>query len=390
MAGKRVAPQWIRRTLTCERVEDCQFECAREKRFPCEGFNYRLDPSGRGQGICELVDVPLSGMDIYSSPNRRDESLLYHPDYDYYERDRNACRPSPCKDCRESEPNVNKQYLPAKPTSGGYEQHPTTYRPFEHYKPPSASDRFRPPMTSSIDRYGPPPPNDYQSYGPPPRPYHDYDRPPPPRPVYGPPPPSSSYELDRFDAGKPVDRPHYSEVSIYTGTYHTPEDYSSHDRPPPSYETPFSLSYLPAKRPDHFEPSHAYLDRDREQRPPSHYKKPQPPFIPYTINQENDNRYGNSHHQGPDSWTATNNVQRKDQHFNYFNLGGDKPHPEENSVLSYPGSKYHDNKPPSDDHDKSYYGNLWTRRPGADGKLQLIPFVGFLAHFFSFFPQNVR
>lgn len=69
----------MRRTLKCERVEDCQLECGLEKRFLCEGFNYRLDPSGHG--ICELIDVPLAEMDIYSSSSRRDENLIFHPDY---------------------------------------------------------------------------------------------------------------------------------------------------------------------------------------------------------------------------------------------------------------------------------------------------------------------
>lgn len=126
LAGKRVAPQWVRRTLTCERVDDCQAECALEKRFSCEGFNYRLDPSGQGQGICELIDVPLNEIDIYS--NR--DNLLYHPDYDYYERDRNACRPSFCKDCGSG--SGGKPYLP-RPES----QPPTKYFPEPPPPPPS-------------------------------------------------------------------------------------------------------------------------------------------------------------------------------------------------------------------------------------------------------------
>lgn len=41
LAGKRVARGYVKRALSCERVEDCQQECAEEKRFVCEGFNYR-------------------------------------------------------------------------------------------------------------------------------------------------------------------------------------------------------------------------------------------------------------------------------------------------------------------------------------------------------------
>lgn len=181
LAGKRVSPHWVRRTLTCERVEDCQTECSLERRFVCEGFNYRLDPTGQGQGICELIDVPLSEMDLYSSASRRDEVLLYHPDYDYYERDRNACRPSLCKDCKPyiPRPEPPTKYFPEPPPSsyssgnedrehaGGkpylptgpdYTQ-PTTYRPIDNYKPYSDS---RPPYDAgssdhhSSDRFKPP------------------------------------------------------------------------------------------------------------------------------------------------------------------------------------------------------------------------------------------
>lgn len=197
LAGKRVSPQWVRRTLMCERVDDCQAECGLEKRFLCEGFNYRLDPSGQGQGICELIDVPLAEMDLYSSPSRRDEVLLFHPDYDYYERDRNACRPSFCKDCGsgsngkpylsrpespppppptkyfpesppssysdDREPPQHSGGKPYLPTSPDYNTQPTTYRPIDSFKPYSdsrptyessggdyhSSDRFQPPYENT-------------------------------------------------------------------------------------------------------------------------------------------------------------------------------------------------------------------------------------------------
>ncbi|KAJ8932110.1 hypothetical protein NQ314_014891, partial [Rhamnusium bicolor] len=49
-----------------------------------EGLHYpRLDPSGRGKGDCELLDLPLTQLDI-------GRDLYPDPDYDYYERDRNA------------------------------------------------------------------------------------------------------------------------------------------------------------------------------------------------------------------------------------------------------------------------------------------------------------
>lgn len=51
-----------------------------------------MDPTGRGKGECELLSLPLSRLDI-------GHDLYPDPDYDYYERDRNAasanCRQRP-------------------------------------------------------------------------------------------------------------------------------------------------------------------------------------------------------------------------------------------------------------------------------------------------------
>lgn len=392
LAGKRVSPNFVRRTLTCERVEDCQTECAREKRFLCEGFNYRLDPSGRGQGICELIDVPLSQMDIYSSTNRRDEVLLYHPDYDYYEKDRNACRPTSCKDCQSSGSRGNeggggKPYLPT------YDNRPTTYRPVDHYKPPnyggSASDRFRPPYDSSVDKYRPPPYEHYGSYEsrPPFRapPYLERDRPSSfdrynDGYVYQPPP---SYDLDRYDSSKGHDRNEYSEVSIYDEHSFTPPDTNDNRAPPPpppSYETTFSVGFRPKRPIPYPESANGYLPVPRDPEPRPHYRKPPPqPYIPYSINQDNQGRYGDSHHS---SWSSNNSSHENHEHFNYFNLGH-KNRPEDNAVLNYPGSKYGDD---NIDYEKNklYYGHLWTRRPGKDGKCFIFSLLNF--KFFYIFP----
>ncbi|CAH0551802.1 unnamed protein product [Brassicogethes aeneus] len=83
LAGKRVARGFVKRALSCESVEECQRECGDEKRFICEGFNYRLDPRGRGKGDCELLDLPISRLDI-------GRDIYPDADYDYYEKDRNA------------------------------------------------------------------------------------------------------------------------------------------------------------------------------------------------------------------------------------------------------------------------------------------------------------
>lgn len=427
LAGKRVASQWVRRTLACERVEDCQVECSRERRFPCEGFNYRLDSTGHGQGICELIDVSLAEMDIYSSPNRRDETLLYHPDYDYYERDRNACRPSLCKDCSEIGGGAEKPYLPDTPHyvsdyndkknpsyyneplphfSGGKPylpspsanegDRPTTYRPIDKFKPyyesrpppshestySSSSDHFRPPfVNTAIDRYRPPPnyePNHSFEPRPPPASYNErpyefdrYDI----ASEYRPPRPS--FELDRYDVIKPIERPSYTEISIYNEPFNRrpDDDYRPHRGPTNSeYPVPpLSFGYRPRKPERIPQPVHPYLDREREVRPQHFYRKPtQSPFIPYTINKENNawgsygGNYGSpntqSHHQFQDLW------KQKPGDFNYFSLGNMPHPPEANSVLSYPGSKYDNDKGYQEyDKDKSYYGSLWTRRPGPNG-----------------------
>lgn len=144
----------MRRTLICGRLEDCQYECGDEKRFSCEGFNYRLDPTGQGQGECELIEVPLSQMNLYSSHHNRDTNLIRHSDYDYFERDRSSanCRASSCVDC--SDTNIK----------------PTTYRPSSNYKPSysnfesTAIDKYRPQHQNQPDGHGP---DHYDRYEPP-------------------------------------------------------------------------------------------------------------------------------------------------------------------------------------------------------------------------------
>lgn len=222
---------------------------------------------------------------------------------------------------------------------------------------------------------------------------------------------SPDFDMDRYDNVKPIDRPIYSEISIYSdpppnfprppSSFSSDSDYHSHRRPPPQYppaqhqppneylgpykpphDSSFSSFGYRPKKPDHFS-NHNYLDRDRESPPPS-YKPPksQPPqsrpFIPYTINKDAwatyGGSYGGSQHnqQAHDYWGLQNDFKRNDPNFNYFNLGnGQKVNPNENAVLSYPGSRYDNDKGPHLDYDKdkNYYGSLWTRRPGQDGMI---------------------
>lgn len=378
-----------------------------------------------------MIDIPLADLDIYSSPSRRDENLLYHPDYDYYERDRNACRPSLCKDCSSS---VGKPYLPERsPTSeygdtshninngnehsahtGGtyykpysltsdYNTHPTTYRPIENYKPfldsrphHQSSDRFQPPyVNTAIDKYRPP--YDFVPYEHRPQSHHednyDYNR-------YDISNQFSSsvyrtpgYDLDRYDFVKPPirQRPPYSDTPEYSPPLFShsssiPSDGHYHHRQPPEYVGPYkpedeisypTFSYRPRK-PER-DQSQSYLNRDRESQ--RKYNPPKPtqsqPYVPYSINKEPSSwasyggSYGGSNHynqQSNDFWGLSNNYKRNDIHFNYFNLGhGPKYDRNQNSVLSYPGSRYDQEKQYEYDKNRNYYGSLWTRRPGQDG-----------------------
>lgn len=338
-----MSQQWVRRTLSCERVDDCQTECGIEKRFTCEGFNYRIDPSGRGRGVCELIDVPIAQMNVYSSGNSRDENLIYHPDTDYYERDRNTCRPSPCTNCVQTYGSGP----PSAPTGSEYIR-PTTYRPQDFYKPSAQYDNSfssRPSSYGSSTFNDPPPyksrPSS-SSYGSRPPSYDHHSRPPtssdsrPPdydrydvnddRPsLYRPPSgPSYSSDLDRYDNFRPV----YEDIILTTSDHRfgpkDPPPYKDHYNRPdfipieqyrPQYRPspPVSdNSYLPNSRPssnfqghsDRYPSSHSsdigggsnlphsiYLDRD----PPSDSSPPrrkptngadQPQFVPYSIGED--------------------------------------------------------------------------------------------------------
>ncbi|XP_044744139.1 uncharacterized protein LOC123306292 [Coccinella septempunctata] len=223
LAGKRIARRFVRRSLFCERLEDCQLECADEKRFTCEGFNYRLDPTGRGKGECELLDVPLQrldiGRDVY--PDR---------DYDYYEKDRNSA-------------TTNCRYEPPYPDRGG--GRPPGHRPppYDGYLP---YDR-RPPYDARPPDYHRRPPYEARpsGYDRDRRPVVDYDRRRPP--VYDRrPPPQYGPEYDRrgdishlhphnthngYNIHSHIDRNDH----IYHGTHYLPPNPS----PKPIFSSPY-------------------------------------------------------------------------------------------------------------------------------------------------------
>lgn len=378
-------------------------------------------------------------MDLYTSHRVRDTNLAYHPDYDYYERDRNACRPSSCNDCavKPIGPSAIDHYRPTtyrpptdfkqtydKPSYNGpdspyYGYRPDDYRPYDA-RPPSTYEN-RPP--SSYD--GRPPPSYNNRPAPPPsydnRPsvfeYMDRDD------SYGPPSGyrPSSYDLDRYDKPVEIARPGYQEVIIPVNNaaysppsnkrpydkddrQHRPDDYIRiedyrYDYKPnryndymndyrPDYISSYSVTgYRPAPHQSYPPPGPSiYLDRD-----------PPPPAQPPMNGQHkpsgyrpDDNkdmqwgsyggRYGSSgatNQYSSDYWGLRNNIQRKDdQHFNYFELGGSKYGPSgmDNSIWSYPGSKYNnDDRNWFKDKKSEGAGNMWTRRPGQDGNMMLLP-----------------
>ncbi|XP_068143967.1 uncharacterized protein [Drosophila tropicalis] len=397
LAGKRIAPQWVRRSISCERVEECMRECGHEKRFMCEGFNYRLDPSGHGQGDCELIEIPLSQMDLYSSPNRRDTNLLRHPDYDYYERDRNApssCRRNACQDC--SKGPLSSPAIYFKPSNGPGPSS-SGYGDRDHDR---ERDRYRPSISTAVDHYR----------GPPGLPPH--------------PPPSGSYEHRPFSSHSSTSSASGSsssyEFSSHSSGYfgHTsPSSYGDHSsgsrpdypdryrpdrwetlpsssgydsspsyRPSPprpetdridKYRPPYrpGADYSPYRPPEPSRPVHNYLDRDGPAPPPGPgsglgpYKNPNK-FVPYLIGGEDNwghygGSYGGSNSKHTSYWGLSESQRRKDQHeFNYFELGPPRREPprESNSVLSYPGSGYEDDYPRR----RNDYRQQWTRRPGPD------------------------
>lgn len=185
-------------------------------------------------------------MDLYSSKHGRDENLLYHPDYDYYERDRNTCRPSPCTNCEE------KPYGPAPPPSNpGDSFRPTTYRPPIDRYPEGPPPHYRPEPDSSIDKYRPPHSN-----------FHD-TRPPP------------SYEIDRptYDRPASYDRPSWDRPS------------TGYDRPPTGYDRPSTGFDRPSSGYDR--PSSGYdrpstYDRPYD-RPPSSFDSKPPDYDRYDV-----------------------------------------------------------------------------------------------------------
>ncbi|KAL3288837.1 hypothetical protein HHI36_003284 [Cryptolaemus montrouzieri] len=230
LAGKRIARRFVRRSLFCERIEDCQMECGDEKRFICEGFNYRLGPTNRGKGECELLDVPLQALDIGRDvyPDR---------DYDYYERDRNAA-------------TVNCQNVPPYPG----------HRPEIPYGRPPYDRRpgydVGPPI---YDRWPP-----------------SYDR----RPIYDRKPPIYDRLPPAYDRRPPIDYDRRPPIDYdRRRPYHIPDDHRRGD----TYHNPHHQNdYKP----------HTFIDRSDTIHQGTHYLPPNPSKPMYHHKQYNFKPYG--------------------------------------------------------------------------------------------------
>ncbi|XP_011056009.1 PREDICTED: uncharacterized protein LOC105147010 [Acromyrmex echinatior] len=82
LSGKKSLDLHVRRAIECERLEDCHRACDYEKRFTCEGFNYRRIGHGT-RGICEMTSVPYSRMNFH-------QDFISDPQCNYYEKDPNC------------------------------------------------------------------------------------------------------------------------------------------------------------------------------------------------------------------------------------------------------------------------------------------------------------
>ncbi|ERL92468.1 hypothetical protein D910_09781 [Dendroctonus ponderosae] len=142
MAGKRAVRGLVRKLSICETVEQCQQECGDERRFTCEGFNYRLDPSGRGKGECELLDLPLSRIDLI-------REIVPDQQYDLYTRDRNSAQVN----CR-----LPPDAFPMGSYGNGhqYGSDENMLRPYDR-RPPGIARPPKRPAGGWEDEYGGPP-----------------------------------------------------------------------------------------------------------------------------------------------------------------------------------------------------------------------------------------
>ncbi|KAJ8924277.1 hypothetical protein NQ315_007069, partial [Exocentrus adspersus] len=289
LAGKRAARRCVRRSLTCETVEQCQRECAEEKYFICEGFNYRYDPTGRGKGDCELLDLPLSQLDI-------GRDLYPDPDYDYYERDRNAASVN-CKQW----PSAGVGYYPSR-GGYGYGNRGSYASVGGRYSYDYGSNWY--PIDRRYDGKGPPA---YKGDRGPSRPDYSLRRP-------------GDRWVDDDDYRYPVTKPGYSDYDNrpngnrrgdYSFHHSHSQDYENsrryyHDRDRYDYKGNRGIHYLPA----HFYQPPYEPDRD----PYKQYEPYLPPKRFYDSAPDSDNH---KYYNRDRNWSSYGNFGHQDSYYGY-------------------------------------------------------------------------
>ncbi|XP_033209782.1 uncharacterized protein LOC117168318 isoform X2 [Belonocnema kinseyi] len=286
--GKKVAEVHIRRTIECERMEDCRQDCELQKNFPCEGFSYRrMGTSPRG--ICELASMPFSRMDL-------SKDFMSDSHYEYHGRDAACYRK-----------NYGETYNNQRPW-----RYPTP-KPNLPYGPPRDSWRSRQPDRAfSPPRFGDRIPDNFYSKPP------DYDR----RPGYETPRDGSRY------SGRPYVVPRGPDDSSHGGGGRRGPDRSD-------YRTfGYGRPYPPRPIDD---PPNRPMEIDVYSRYP-----PKPPHYLQFPERRDDHGY-------PDSVTDTNEVgpyiagDRKNDWGSYSNTYG--------SSYGYDTNQISKLEPPKNDHD---------------------------------------
>ncbi|KAG7312747.1 hypothetical protein JYU34_001124, partial [Plutella xylostella] len=143
LAGKRALRSHVRRVVPCEQLEQCRRECATERSFHCESFNYKLDNSFRGKGLCELMTKPIEAFDL-----QRD--FVEDKDFDFFELDRNSLEPD-CQETLRGAGMLHSGYLSSKPNH--IPGHLLGHQKWDRYDKP---DNRIPGHHDRFDGHGPP------------------------------------------------------------------------------------------------------------------------------------------------------------------------------------------------------------------------------------------
>lgn len=311
-----------------------------------------------------------------------------HPDYDYYERDRNASpgcyQPPGCHDCAQKHQQIQQR----PPTTS----RPMDYQPYPAPPPPPPQNDYNrplPPPQNSYQRPQQSPPTDLEIY----RPSSIYQ----PRPPLGPyypsrpqnnPPAYGNQNIDRVG----VEEEFYKggnkyDEQIYYGYPGKDSPQPEYNRPPQEPIRPRPYPPPPPPGPPQDVPPHPPRN-DYNNAPPSPMRPSSSynsnPFIPYMINKDwgmYGGSYGGTHesYNQHSYWLKDSESRPNPPHFNYNELVNGRP-------MDY-NSQYGDHRPlppppPPPHHQHQHqdqsdrggnsgdrnpsYGQQWSRRPGVD------------------------